>query len=280
MDEEKTLDELWEAGTQETDAESVATDAPIPDDDSDVLGDEPESEDEDVSASEPEKPYGLEAAQLQAIEKYFNEKVLPAREEAWLREAQKRARQGEKEQDKRIKEQLAPLVDQYKRLEEQGLFSREDSQREYAAAYQKVQQDIEAKENQQAEAELRQRWLAQSQGNTQQAPQSDPDSYERVKQIASTEVTMQNILNQSGLTDADPELQSVPLKITHEDAKEALDYFAFKVATAVKTKEQRVKASAKAKPFIDMGTGGGSGAGNPLSGIEDTDTLWELAMRS
>lgn len=278
--EEQSIDELWAQATGATDEAVDDTDT-IPDDDSDLLGDEPETaNDTDESASDAASSQFNIEAHLPRIAEYLQKEVLPKRDEQLLHEAQNRARQSQKARDEQIKAQLAPLVDQFKRLEEQGLYTREDSQREYARAYQAVNAETEKRERDQADADVRQRWLAQSQGNSQQqAQQQAPDSYESVKQIASTEVTMQNILDQSGLTEQDPELAAVPLTITHADPKEALDYFKFKVATAVQEKQQRVKASAKPKPMIDMGHGGSGGAGNPLSGIEDTDQLWELAMK-
>jgi DNA-binding Lrp family transcriptional regulator len=275
-DDEKTLDELWVEGTSGTDSEPVATEDAIPADDSDLLGDESQS-DTDAPASLPDSTPPLEEAQLQRIAEYLQEKVLQPREEALLREAQNRARQSQKAQDERIKSQLAPLVDQFKRLEEQGLYTREDSQREYAAAYQRANRDLEARETQQSQAELYQRWLAQSQQN---AAQSNPVPSQNPTYVTSTEARMNQILAQSGLTDQDPELNNVPLKVTHDDPIEAVDYFRVKVASAVQAKKERLQASAKPKPMIDMGTGGGAGAGNPLAGIEDTDQLWEMAMKS
>jgi hypothetical protein len=91
---------------------------------------------------------------------------------------------------------------------------------------------------------------------------------------------MNQMLEQSGLTDQDPELANVPLKVTHDDPNEALDYFKVKVESAVKEKQQRLQTGAKPKPFIDMGTGGGAGAVNPLAGIEDNDQLWDMAMKT
>jgi DNA-binding Lrp family transcriptional regulator len=278
MDEdEKTLDELWVEGTSGTDEAAEASTGPIPADDSDVLGDESQSDtDAPASSIEDQSPPFTEA-QLERLAAYMQEKVLPARDEQLLREAQNRARQSQKAQDERIKQQLAPLVDTYKRLEEQGLFTREDSQREYAAAYQKTAREIEAREQQQSQAELYQRWLASGQQNV---AQSNPVPNQNPTYVTSTEARMNQILAQSGLTDQDPELNNVPLKVTHDDPIEAVDYFRVKVASAVQAKKERLHATAKPKPMIDMGMGGSGGAGNPLAGIEDTDQLWEMAMKS
>lgn len=280
QEQEQSLDELWAKGkTDETEAVVDATTDPLPDDDSDLLGDEPQTEADAANVGAPAGQFDLEAY-LPRIAEYLQKEVLPSRDEQLLREAQNRARQSQKARDEQIKATLAPLVDHFRKLEQQGLYTREDSQREYAAAYKAVASETEAKEHAQQEAELRQRWLASQQGGSIPAQQQAPVPGERPIWLASTEARMNQILEQSGLTETDPEWASVPLSITHPDPNEALDYFRTKVASAVQERQKRLQATAKPKPMIDMGTGGGAGASNPLAGIEDTDQLWELAMRS
>jgi hypothetical protein len=257
MDDEKSLDELYELGTRETDEAADATADTIPDDDSDLLG----QADADESASTPTNQFDIESLYPQFVER-FQKEIVPQIQSQAVEEAMRRVKQGNKARDEQIKLQLAPLVDHLKRLEGQGLYTREDSARDEA----------EQREQQNVAAETRQRWLAQ-----QQAP---VPSEQRPIWQASTEARMNQILEQSGLLDTDAELQTVPLSITHPDPNEAVDYFRVKVESAVKAKQQRLQASAKPRPMIDMGTGGGAGQGNSLAGIEDTDQLWEMAQRA
>lgn len=280
-EQEQSLDELWEKGkTGETDEPLVATDESIPDDDSDVLGDEPQAPETDAAnAGAPAGQFDLESLFPQIAER-FQKEFAPQIQSQAVEEAMRRMKQSQKARDEQIKASLAPLVDHFKKLEQQGLYTREDSQREYAAAYKAVASETEAKEHAQQEAELRQRWLQTQQGGSIPAQQQAPVPSERPIWQASTEARMNQILEQSGLSESDPEWASVPLSITHPDPNEALDYFRTKVASAVQERQKRLQASAKPKPMIDMGTGGGAGASNPLAGIEDTDQLWELAMRS
>jgi hypothetical protein len=269
MDEERepTTDELWDQHTSETDEAVVATTDDIPDDDSDLLGND------DAETPSPVAPaFDVEAYYPQFVER-FQREVAPQIQSQAVEEAMRRMKMSNKQRDENIKAQLAPLVDQLKELEEQGVYTREDSQRAYAKRYQSVASETEARERAQQNAETRQRWL-------QSQAQQTPVPSERPIYVTSTEARMNQILEQSGLSENDPEFKSVPLSITHPDPNEAVDYFKVKVESAVKARNQRLQTNAKPKPFIDMGTGGGAGQGNSLAGIEDLDQLWEMSQRS
>lgn len=269
MEEDKTIDELWEQATHEPDAPADATAEDIPADDSDVL-EEPKAEATDAPASPPAPQFDLEQV-FPAFAERFQKELAPQIQSQAVEEAMRRMKQSAKARDEQIKATLAPLVAYLQQQEQQGLIAREDSNRALQEAYRNANREAEEKDRAQTEYELRQQWLSR---------QQQPVPTERPAWIASTEAKMYEALERSGLQETDPEFRLIPTKVTHDDPNEALDYYRVKVATAVQEKQKRLQASAKPKPLIDMGTGGGTGAGNPLAGIEDTDQLWELAMKS
>lgn len=268
---EQNTDELWEQSFAEdgtplvadADSETLAdsTDEAGTEEQADATTaegqDTPESDDDDFDARV--------EARLAAL--------LPRYRDEWTRDVMNRTRQSMTDRDNQIKARLAPVVALLQKQQQAGYLTPEDANEQYQQAYRQMHVQADEAERKQAQAELYQQWLAQ------QTPQSQQET--RPAWALSIESRMNHLLEQSGLTDADPELKKVPLTITNPDPNEALTYFELAIATARKEKETRLaqapRQARKEKPFVDMGVGGSAGRENPLAGKEDIDELWKMA---
>lgn len=267
MDEEKNLDELWALtndGTPSVDeTDSELSEQPTGEAEGTETGDATNADDS-ATSEEDDLDARLEAKLAAILPKYRDE---------WTREVMNRTRQSMTDRDNQIKAQLAPV---WKMLQQQaatGYLTEEDAKEQYAQQYRQMHVEAEQYAQQQAQAELYQQWLAQQQPQQQQET--------RPEWALSIESRMNNILAESGLTDADPELKKVPLQITNPNPGEALAHFELAVATAKREKESRLARNPmrpkKERPFVDMGMGGSAARDNPLSGKEDIDELWNMA---
>ncbi len=269
---EPSIDELYE--------QSLGAEDELPADDSDLEGDEDaaaEAEDQTPDEeSDDSAPPGFDPeSYLKRVEEHFQKNVLPQYSEQVLREAMNRTRQSQRAREQEIQKQLAPLIAYLSTQEQQGLASREDSQRAIQQQAQKLSQEMDAAESAQQQADLRQQWLALQQ---QPAPQEVP------VWVSSTEARLNQVVERSGLDETDPEFAKLPSKITHSDPNEAIEYMELKVAALVQEKEKRLAQNGQAptrkpKPFVDMGAGGSPGSANPIAGIEDIDQLWQMGTR-
>lgn len=263
MDEDKTLDELW-ALTDDGTPSVEETDSEL----SEQPTGEAEAEETADATNADEQPT---ASNEDALLDKWEQERLPRYREEWTRDVMNRMRQSMNDRDANIKAQLAPVWELLQKQAATGYLTEEDAKEQYTQAYRQMHAQAEASEQQRAQAELYQQWAASQ-------PQAQPQDT-RPDWARSIETRMNNVLAQSGLTDADPELKKIPLQITHPDPNEALDYFELKVATAVQEKKNRLAQAKprKERPFVDMGMGGSAGRDNPIAGKEDIDELWNLA---
>lgn len=266
MDEEKNLDELWaltDDGTPSVDeADSELSEQPTGEAEGTETGDATNADAE--TSSEDDLDARLEAKLAALLPRYRDE---------WTRDVMNRTRQSMTDRDNQIKAQLAPVWELLRQQAATGYLTEDDAKEQYAQQYRQMHAQAEANAQQQAQAELYQQWLAQQQPQQQQET--------RPEWALSIESRMNNILAESGLTDADPELKKVPLQITNPNPGEALAHFELAVATAKREKESRLARNPtrpkKERPFVDMGMGGSAARDNPLSGKEDIDELWNMA---
>lgn len=267
---EQTTDELWEQSQADAATADVDDDAPESFE-SATVETEAQGTDDETPTDDDNPPAFDKEALFQEFSQRFAQSVLPSVQQQWLNEAMNRTRQSMKARDEQIKAQLAPVLELLQQQQAMGYVTAEDATAQYREMYQKVAQQQEQREEQAQKAAAYQQFLAQSQ----------TPAYVKPEWANNYEALMQEVLDNSTLEDGDPELAKIPLTISDPDPNRAFQLFEKWVKTAETNKQNRLAKERprhpKSQGFVDMGTGGGAGATNPLAGIEDTDQLWQLA---
>jgi hypothetical protein len=264
---EKTTDELWDE-SQRDDAT-----ASVDDEDSDALGTATAETNTDESSEETpdDEDAQFEDALFLKFSERFKQEVLPSLQQQVIAETMNRTRQSMKARDEELQKQLAPLVKNLQKQQQQGYITAEDANAQYQEALAEERQAQAERELQAQQHAAAQAWAAQGQTASTPTP----------GWATTWEQQMNLLLERSGLKDTDPEFQYVPLQLSDPDPKNAMAVFKQGIATALEEKKVRLAKERPAKPksdgFVDMGTGGGAGKENPIANVDDPDQLWALA---